>query len=122
MPMTFYQYPSCSTCRKGRAWLDAHSIAYTSVHIVDAPPTREQIEQFWRDSGLDLKRFFNTSGGSYRALNLKDTYAELSDEARLDLLAADGKLIKRPILSDGQGGILVGFKPQMYDDASFLKS
>ena len=122
MSLTFYQYPSCSTCRKGRAWLDARSVPYTSVHIVDAPPTRAQIEQFWKDSGLDLKRFFNTSGGSYRALNLKDTYAGLSDDERLDLLAADGKLLKRPILSDGQGGVLVGFKPQMYEDAAFLNT
>ena len=64
MPMTFYQYPSCSTCRKGRAWLDARSIAYDSVRMVEQPPTRAQLEQLWRDSELDLKRFLSTRGAA----------------------------------------------------------
>jgi len=108
--LTFYQYPSCSTCKKAKKWLDARDVEVTAVHIVDAPPSREEIERLWQASGLDLKRFFNTSGGSYRALNLKDTYAGLTDAERLDLLAADGKLMKRPILTDGDELVLVGFK------------
>ena len=69
----------------------------------------------WKASGLDLKRFFNTSGGSYRALNLKDDYAGLTDDQRLDLLAADGKLIKRPLLVTDTT-VLVGFKEAEYVD------
>lgn len=120
MAIRFYQYPNCSTCKKAKKWLNEKDVCYDPVHIVDDPPTREEIKLIWEASGLDLKRFFNTSGGSYRALNLKDTYATLSDDARLDLLAADGKLLKRPILTDFEGHVLVGFKEKDYEAASFL--
>ena len=115
--MTFYHYPACGTCRRARAWLATRSIPFDPVHIVEHPPTRQQIEEMWRQSGLDLKRFFNTSGGSYRALNLKETYKDLSDEARLDLLAADGKLLKRPLLQVDDRTVLVGFKEAEYSAA-----
>ena len=112
--MKFYEYPKCSTCRKARKWLDAKSISYETVHLVEATPSRDEIEALWRESGLPLKKFFNTSGGSYRALDLKDRYAALSDDERLDLLSADGMLIKRPILR-GDGFVLVGFREADYD-------
>lgn len=120
MSILFYHYPSCSTCKKAKKWLEAKSVELESIHIVDAPPSRAQLEKWWRESGLDLKRFFNTNGGSYRALDMKNRYATLTDDERLDLLAADGKLIKRPIVTDDQGGVLVGFKVNEYEDASFL--
>lgn len=116
--MKFYHYPSCSTCKKAKKWLEARSLLTDDVeilHIVDAPPSRETIEKAWAASGLDLKRFFNTSGQSYRALDLKNTYKSLSDSERLDLLAADGKLLKRPLLIEGEDRALVGFKPDEYE-------
>lgn len=114
--MKIYHYPACSTCKKARKWLEAHGHldGVELVHIVDSPPSRAQIAQAWEDSGLDLKKFFNTSGMSYRALNLKDTYKGLSDAQRLDLLAADGKLLKRPLLISDEG-VLVGFKQEAYE-------
>ncbi len=114
--MKMYHYPACSTCKKARKWLEAneHLEQIELVHIVEEPPTRDQIEDAWKTSGLDLKKFFNTSGQSYRALNLKDTYKGLSDEERLDLLAADGKLLKRPLLIADEG-VLVGFKQDAYE-------
>ena len=116
--MKFYHYPSCSTCKNARKWLEARSLLTDDVevlHIVDEPPSRATIKQAWQASGLDLKRFFNTSGQSYRALDLKNTYNDLSDEERLDLLAADGKLLKRPLLLDGASRALVGFKGEEYE-------
>ncbi len=113
---TLYHYPSCSTCRKARNWLSEQVIEVDLVHIVDDAPSLDDITSFWRRSGLDLKRFFNTSGGSYRALDLKTTYAGLTDDARLALLAADGKLLKRPIFVDGDT-VLVGFKPAEWEEA-----
>lgn len=111
--MKFYEYPKCSTCRNAKKWLTAAELEFESVHLVSDTPSRAEIERLWKASGLDLKKFFNTSGGSYRALNLKDTYKDLSDVERLDLLAADGMLIKRPILESGDN-VLVGFKEAEY--------
>ena len=117
--MKFYHYPACSTCKKAKKWLESRDLLDSDdmemLHIVDEPPSREAIEGAWRASGLDLKRFFNTSGQSYRALDLKNTYKTLSDEERLDLLAADGKLLKRPLVIDGDSRALVGFKVEEYE-------
>lgn len=120
----FFHYPACSTCKKARKWLEAEGLfeGVEALDIVQTPPSRQEIEAAWRASGLDLKRFFNTSGQSYRDLDLKNTYASRSDEERLDLLAADGKLIKRPllILSDAEGTpqqVCVGFKQEEWQEA-----
>ena len=111
--MKFYEYPNCSTCKKAKKWLIAEGHEFEAIHLVTDTPSRSEIESLWKVSGLDLKKFFNTSGGSYRELNLKDTYKTLSDDERLDLLANDGMLIKRPILESGSN-VLVGFKEASY--------
>ncbi|MEH7344148.1 arsenate reductase family protein [Bacillus sp. JJ1532] len=114
MAMTFYWYPKCGTCRKAKKWLDDHQLAYEAVHIADNPPSRSELEDLYKKSGLDLKKFFNTSGMKYRELGLKDKVKSSSDDELLDLLATDGMLIKRPILTDGQK-VTVGFKEEDYE-------
>ena len=114
MAMTFYWYPKCGTCRKAKNWLDDHQLAYEAVHIADNPPSRSELEDLYKKSGLDLKKFFNTSGMKYRELGLKDKVKSSSDGELLDLLATDGMLIKRPILTDGQK-VTVGFKEEDYE-------
>jgi len=110
MSLTVYGYKNCNTCRKAWTWLDAHGVSHERASIVDDPPSREALEQAWRASGLPLKRFFNTSGKSYRSggwsARLK---AGLPDKEQLDALAADPMLMKRP-LAIGDGVVLVGFK------------
>lgn len=118
MTLKFYEYPKCSTCRKARKWLDAngHEGAYETTHLVEQTPSREVLEALWERSGLDLKKFFNTRGGKYRELDLKNRYDELSDDERLDLLASDGMLIRRPLLDAGDDGVLVGFRQAQWAD------
>ncbi|MBR3318054.1 MAG: arsenate reductase family protein [Atopobiaceae bacterium] len=108
--LLFLQYPRCGTCRKARAWLDAHGIAYNARHIVEKAPTAEELAQWLSMSGLPVRRLFNTSGKRYRELGMKDRFAEGISEAEcLELLASDGMLVKRPILV-GEDFALVGFK------------
>ena len=114
MALTFYWYPKCGTCRNAKKWLDDHQLAYEAVHIADNPPSRNQLEDLYKKSGLELKKFFNTSGMKYRELGLKDKVKALSDGELLDLLATDGMLIKRPILTDGQK-VTIGFKEEDYE-------
>ncbi|MFT9849048.1 arsenate reductase family protein [Aneurinibacillus sp. REN35] len=109
--VTAYLYNKCGTCRKAKKWLDEEGIAYHEVPIVEQPPTKEQLRTYWQQSGLDLKKFFNTSGQSYRELGLKDRLKDMSDEEMLDLLASDGKLIKRPLLVN-DNKTTVGFKEE----------
>jgi len=114
MSLTFYWYPKCGTCRNAKKWLDAHQLSYEEVHIVEQPPTREELQAFYQKSGLELKKFFNTSGLKYRELGIKDKMKSAADDELLDLLASDGMLIKRPILTDGER-VTVGFKEEEYE-------
>ena len=110
---TVYQYPKCSTCRKALAYLDAKGVKYESLDIVAQPPSRAELSAAWKQSGLPVKRFFNTSGQSYRDGNFGQRLPEMSEKEALDALAADGKLIKRPLVL-GKGFVLVGFDAEQY--------
>lgn len=114
MALTFYWYPKCGTCRKAKKWLDEHKLTYVEIHIAENPPSRTDLEKLYQKSGLDIKKFFNTSGMKYRELGLKDKVKTMSTDELLDLLATDGMLIKRPILSDGQR-VTVGFNEENYE-------
>ena len=109
MPLKFIQYPKCTTCKKAQKWLEENNIAYESIHIVEQTPTQEQLTDLYKKSGLPLKKFFNTSGNKYKELGLKDKLTNMSEEEQLALLASDGMLIKRPIVTDGEK-ITLGFK------------
>ena len=107
--MLFVCYPRCSTCKKAKRWLDEHQIPYTLRDIKEDNPTREELAQWHRASGLPLRRFFNTSGLLYRDLGLKDRLAAMGEDEQLDLLATNGMMVKRPLLV-GEDFVLVGFK------------
>ena len=108
--MLFLQYPPCSTCKKAKAWLDSHGITYEARHIKEQNPTYEELSCWLTKSGLPVKKFFNTSGLQYKALNLKDKLPGMSVEEQLRLLATDGMLVKRPIVVTDEGKVLTGFK------------
>ena len=112
--MLFIQYPPCSTCKKAKVWLDNHGISYTDRHIKEQNPSYEELKAWYIQSGLPLKRFFNTSGLLYKAMSLKERLPEMSDEEQLKLLASDGMLVKRPILV-AEGRILVGFRESEWE-------
>lgn len=107
--MLFLQYPPCSTCKKAKAWLDAHGIAYEARHIKDEHPSYEELKVWLETSGLPVKKFFNTSGLQYKALGLKDKLPAMSTDEQLRLLATDGMLVKRPLLVL-EDTVLTGFK------------
>lgn len=113
--MLFIQYPKCSTCRKAKKWLDAHHITYTDRHIAEETPSYEELKEWYKKSGLPLKRFFNTSGLVYRDMQLKDKLPGMSEEEQLKLLATNGMLIKRPLVVDGEK-ILTGFKEAEWEE------
>ena len=115
--MLFLEYPPCSTCKKAKSWLDAHGVSYTARHIKEQNPTLEELTQWHSQSGLPLKKFFNTSGLLYRSLELKDKLPGMTEEDQLRLLATDGMLVKRPLLILDDGTILAGFREKDWADA-----
>lgn len=112
--MLFVHYPKCTTCKRAKAWLDDHSIAYDARHIVEENPTAEELRAWHEASGLPLRRFFNTSGMLYRSMKLKDKLPNMTEDEMYALLATDGMLVKRPIvvLDDK---VLVGFKEKEWE-------
>lgn len=96
--MLFIEYPKCTTCQKAKKWLDDHGISYTDRHIKENPPTYEELKAWHARSGLPLRRFFNTSGLVYKALNLREKLDGMSEDEQLRLLATDGMLVKRPLV------------------------
>ncbi len=110
----FYCYPKCSTCRKAKAWLDENQVKYNQIDLVETPPTAETLKALWQKSGLPLRRFFNTSGIKYRELGLKDKLEDMPEDEAFKLLASDGKLIKRPLTTDGNK-VTLGFKEQEFE-------
>lgn len=113
--MIFLEYPKCSTCRKAKKWLDDHGVAYEDRHIAEQNPTAEELKRWQEKSGLELKKFFNTSGMKYRELGLKDRLAGMSAEEQLELLASDGMLVRRPLVI-GEAFVLVGFKEKEWQE------
>lgn len=107
--MVFICYPKCSTCQKAKKWLSEHKIEFTERHIVDANPTYDELKEWYKKSGLPLKKFFNTSGLLYKEMQLKDKLPKMNEEEQLKLLATNGMLVKRPLVVKDDT-VLVGFK------------
>lgn len=115
MTLAVYWYPNCGTCKKAKKWLEEQQVSYRLQHIVEEPPSKAQLKELVSNSGLPLKKFFNTSGKKYRELNLKDKLKEASEDEMFELLASDGMLIKRPIVTDGKS-VTVGFKEDTFKE------
>ena len=114
--MLFVCHPTCTTCRRAAAWLRDRGLAFETRDIRADRPTAEELRRWQEQSGLPLRRFFNTSGQSYRTLGLKDRLPVLSEDEQLALLASDGMLVKRPLLIDGDQ-VLVGFREAEWEAA-----
>ena len=101
--------------KKAKDWLKQRNVPFRTRHIVHEAPSRDEVRELHHKSGLPLKRFFNSSGGKYKELGLKDKIPLLTDEELYELLASNGMLIKRPIITDGQK-VLVGFKEKEWQE------
>lgn len=116
--MLFIEYPKCSTCQKAKAWLDSHGLKYEDRHIVENNPTYEELKEWYKKSGMPLKKFFNTSGLLYKELQLKDKLPTMSEDEQLKLLATNGMLVKRPVVVT-EKVILTGFREAEWEKELF---
>ena len=107
----FIEYPKCSTCQKAKKWLEENNIEFVDRNIVEETPTIKELTEWIKNSGQDIKKWFNTSGMKYKELNLKEKLLTMNDKEKIKLLASDGMLIRRPLLISNKG-IFTGFKEQ----------
>lgn len=113
--MRIFIYPKCSTCKKAVNYLKERNIKFESRDIVLERPTIFELEEFIKISGKDINKFFNTSGIKYREMGLKDKLAKMSDKEKIELLASDGMLVKRPMLI-GEDFVLNGFREKEWQE------
>ena len=116
MKALFLEYPKCTTCKRAKKWLEENNIEFDDRHIVEDNPSKEELREFYKKSGLTLNRLFNTSGIMYRELKLKDKVKTAPEEELLDILSTNGMLVKRPLLVLGDK-VLVGFKEEQWKEA-----
>ncbi len=113
MKNIFIEYPKCTTCKKAKKWLEENKIEIKERNIVTETPTEEELTEWIKRSGEETKKWFNTSGLKYKELNLKEKLKTMNDEEKIELLASDGMLIKRPLLITDKE-IFIGFKEEIW--------
>ncbi|MBB6731126.1 arsenate reductase family protein [Cohnella zeiphila] len=104
-----YQYANCDTCRQAVKWLKGQGYEPELLPIFEAPPSEEELSRLIPLSGLPIAKWFNVAGEAYRELGLKDKLPSMTDEEKIRLLASNGRLIKRPVITDGKR-VTVGFR------------
>lgn len=109
-------YARCTTCQKAKKWLEAKNVAFDERPIKEQCPTAEELKAWRETSGLPLKKFFNTSGQTYRAMGLSEKLQNMTEDDMFELLASDGMLVKRPLLI-GEKTVLVGFREAEWEQA-----
>lgn len=107
--MKVYCYERCTTCKKALKWLDDNKIKYELIDIKENHPDEKTLRAAHKKSGVELKKFFNTSGQLYRQMELTKKLPEMSDDEKFKLLASDGMLVKRPLVIT-DNAVLLGFK------------
>ena len=110
-----YEYKGCGTCRKAREWLDARGVNYQKIPIREQPPTKAELQRMLKTSNGNLRKLFNTSGGDYKKLNLKENLPSLSEAQAIDILNTNGNLVKRPFVVNKSGG-LTGFNEDAWQE------
>lgn len=109
MMLQFICYPKCTTCQKAKKWLDDNQIPYDLRDIKQDKPSLAELTAWHKESGLPIRKFFNTSGLLYKSLDLKNKLPDMTEAEMLQLLSTDGMLVKRPLLI-GNGFVLIGFR------------
>ena len=115
MSKIFVNYPKCSTCKRAEKFLKENNVEFINRNIVEENPTAEELSLWMDKSGLEPRKFFNTSGVLYREMNLKDKIKTMSKEEMIEILSTNGMLVKRPLLVT-EDIVLVGFKEENYKE------
>ncbi len=110
----FIEYPKCTTCQKAKKWLNDNNVKFEVRHIVENTPTVQELEKWIKLSKKEIKKWFNTSGLKYKELNLKEKLPNMTDKEKIELLASNGMLIKRPLLIT-KDTVLIGFKEDEWE-------
>jgi len=108
MKLKVYAYKNCDTCRKAKKFLEANEIEHELFPIREQPPCKSELKAMLACYEGNIRKLFNTSGGDYKSLNMKEKLPEMTNAEAINLLSKNGNLIKRPFAIRGNTGT-VGF-------------
>jgi arsenate reductase len=112
--LKMYGYKKCGTCKKAEKYLESTGKKYDFIDITLNPPSLKELTQIFKSSGLPINKLFNVSGELYRSMEIKNKLPQMSEEKALQLLSQYGKLIKRPIVTDGKK-VTIGMKEEEFE-------
>ena len=115
MKLKIYAYKNCDTCRKAKKFLEGEGIKYELIPIREQAPTKPEIKAMLACYQGNIRKLFNTSGGDYKSMNMKEKLPDMGNSEAIDLLSRNGNLIKRPFALFGKIGT-VGFNKTIWED------
>jgi len=115
MTVTIYTYKGCDACRKALKYLAARGVEVENKPIRETPPKQAELKAMLGHLDGKMNKLFNTAGGDYRAMKLKDSLPDMSEAEAFALLESNGNLVKRPFLISESFGT-VGFKEAVWDE------
>lgn len=113
--LKFYGYKKCGTCRKAEKALEEMGVKYEFFDITLNPPEEKILRNIIKNSGLEVKKAFNTSGVQYKSENWKEKIKDLNEEGMIKALVGKGKLMKRPMVTDGKKAT-IGYQEEKYKE------
>jgi arsenate reductase (glutaredoxin) len=103
-PLTIYQKPTCTTCRKAVAELNERGLKFTSVDLFENPPTVDELRELCRKLGVTPREILRRKDPAYADHDLGSL--KHTDAQVLSLMAKNPGLIQRPILVRGSRAVL----------------
>ena len=104
--VTLYTTPSCTSCRKARAWLEEHQIPYTERNIFSEPLSLQEIKDILRMTEEGTEDIVSTRSKAYSDLNIEISEISLNDFYRI--VQEQPGLLRRPIMID-EKRLQIGF-------------
>ncbi len=104
-----YISPSCTSCRKAKAWLEEHELAFEEQNIYHEPLTKEEIKEILMLTDEGTEEIISYRSEAYK--NLDVNFDELSMRELLDLFIEEPSLIRRPIIMDDRR-LQIGFNDE----------
>ncbi|WP_226576960.1 transcriptional regulator SpxA [Halobacillus litoralis] len=96
--VTLYTSPSCTSCRKAKAWLEEHDIAYTERNIFSEPLTLDEIKEILRMTEDGTEEIISTRSKVFQKLEVD--FDQLPMQDLFDLIQENPGLLRRPIIID----------------------
>jgi Spx/MgsR family transcriptional regulator len=109
-----YGIKNCDTMKKARAWLDKRGVDYAFHDYKTVGIARAKLEGWAKKAGWET--LINRAGMTFRKLPDKDKNG-LTEKKAVALMLKQPSMIKRPVLELSGGRLLIGFKPEQYDEA-----